>query len=130
MSADNLDALSDAALDEIFAVEVAGWTNIDTYLGRNPLPFTRSFRGGTDDGLTEGEDTLWHEIKRLPNFTTDANAVLPWLEKQEWSLYFDQGEMNPYILTIEYPEKLKAVEAPTFARAAVLALIRAKRNTK
>lgn len=52
-----------------------GWTNIDKYLGREPLPFTREFWGGTDDGLAEGEDTLGHEIKPLPNYHADLNAI-------------------------------------------------------
>lgn len=59
----------------IAIAEACGWTNIDKYLGREPLPFTREFLGGTDDGLAEGEDTLGHEIKHVPDYLNDLNAI-------------------------------------------------------
>ncbi len=59
----------------IAIAEACGWTNIDKYLGNQPLPFTREFIGGTDDGLAEGEDTLGHQIKPLPDYLNDLNAM-------------------------------------------------------
>lgn len=59
----------------IAIAKACGWTNIDKYFGRAPIPFTRSFLGGTDDGLAEGEDTLGHEIKPIPDYCNDLNAM-------------------------------------------------------
>lgn len=60
---------------QIAIAKECGWTNIDYYFGRQPIPFTRSFLGGTDDGLAEGEDTLGHEIKPVPDYPNDLNAM-------------------------------------------------------
>lgn len=108
MTPDNLDTLSDAELNECFAVEVAGWTSYDGRRLISPQPRRR--------------------IVIPPDFVFDANAVLPWLEKAgnpkiHWA-YFGDPEWQVSL----FPNGTEVVAiAPTFARAAAIALIRAKR---
>ncbi len=103
-----LSTLSDGELNKLFAVEVDGWllTSGGGYVTKTGM------RG----------------FAPLPNYCADANAVLPWLEKSEqpprihralchklgWLWYVDLNVMAMGI-------------APTFPRAAVIALLTAKR---
>ncbi len=61
---DNLDAFSDNLLNTAFAVEVASMEQ------RRGLIWW-AYKGSSDCGA-------------LPQFCTDANAVLPWLDKSGW----------------------------------------------
>lgn len=112
---DNLDTLSDAALSETFAVEVAGFRD-DPHM---PQLFWLDAEGNAvgkhdDDGVS------------VDFFATSADAVLPWLPNScdAWRngigwffcLYTEQGNIRG--------------DAPTFARAAAIAFIRAKRAEK
>lgn len=134
---DDLDQKTDAELNEIFAVEVAGLRKVPA-----------------ED---YGADGFWEKVPHpralvsggrftLPFFSTDANAVLPYIH--EFGLQkFPGGE--PYYFEAKSPicrEQgwmlrlmfahhdgdivSEQTEAPTFARAACIALIRAKRAEK
>jgi hypothetical protein len=112
---DELDQLSDAALSEVFAVEVAGWTRT---------------------GM-KARHLAWNPPAKFPGFTpppyaTSADAVLPHLDADGW------GEMNHTRGNGQWRVRVKPMgvvgfaegRAPTFARAACIALIRAKRAVK
>jgi hypothetical protein len=106
------DSLTDAQLNELFAVEVAGWSS-----------------GGWSAWHKEDEGT--DRVIREPAFTTDANAVLPWLEKGgEWQASKRQGQWMVSFYEPKGDMYAHLSVAPTFARAAVIALIRAVRASK
>lgn len=128
---ENLDTMSDAELNELFAVEIAGWTikrfwpSCDMRTDTSK-PCHQWYR---PDGSLYSSD---------PWFCTDANAVLPWLAKMNSA----SAVLRTWIATPDWcvtikecvgenGERLEAQGvAPTFARAAVLALIRINRATK
>jgi len=128
MNADNLDTLTDDQLSDVFALEVAGWIFNSSQYG---IIWTNR------DSRSEGLD--------LPNFSTDSNAVLPWLEKHAGCEIQRVHQLNGGIVAPQLPlhwraqlflgldhekddEPIYAIAvAPTFARAACIALIRAKR---
>lgn len=107
MTPDNLDTLSDAELNECFAVEVAGFDEpLVKTVFKNP--------------------ELVH-LRADMNFSADANTVLPFLAKHVlWTSGFSACRGGFWI---EIDHKHEA-EAPAFARAACIALIRAKRASK
>lgn len=106
MNTDTLDQATDAELNELFSHEVAGW--IKSVVTNKP------------DGHP------W--MKSPPIFATDANAVLPWLEKcGPWKA--DQSPPDGVWVSVDRPAFAQAY-ADTFARAACLALIRARRAGK
>lgn len=99
---DALDTLSDAALSEVFAVEVGLYSE---YVSK--------------------------EVAEEKHFATSADAVLPFLETRDWLTMKHPG--RDY--TIQINCHATAGEncfgyAPTFARAACIALILAKRAEK
>lgn len=82
-------------------------------------PSVISFKDGNFGG------DLW------PRYTTDANAVLPWLEKFVWDSTYGESGQATYRIRIfrrldAEPHDFGEAEAPTFARAAVLALLRSR----
>jgi hypothetical protein len=99
---DELDTMPDAQLSEVFAVEVAGMEKRHV------------------------EADLWHGMET--QFATDANAVLPWLPKH-WRA--EAGILyEPKRDVVIVKVKDGRASAPTFARAACIALIRAARTKK
>jgi hypothetical protein len=69
-------------------------------------------------------------VDNPPGFCTDANAVLPWLGKlPEFAVDYN-GRRYLVHIHRHFAEGFPFGEAPTFARAAVLALLRAKRAEK
>ena len=82
-----LESLTDAQLSEVFAVEVAGWVDVNTIHWQKPdvekLPH-------------------WNRFAPLPLFAASADAVLPFLEKhsisvervcyEEWSIVIDPSD--------------------------------------
>lgn len=143
---DELDTLTDEKLSEVFAVEVA-----KTYC-RHPLVrgdktkgIVARFHGGITKSPGSQERsidvTLWRDGRYggslWPSFATDANAVLPWLEKQmQWAINgcgVPEIPLAGWSVLIQTPTKSDFAannfvgRAPTFARAACIALIRAHR---
>ncbi len=126
---DGLDAKSDSELNELFAVEVL----------RKTL-FTDERPGGKKRKYWEenGGSTVFY----LPDqtFCTDANAVLPWLEKGFVTAYRGDGisevigETASWTIHVRFadaaPGNSHTATAPTFARAAVICLLRAKRASR
>lgn len=116
---DKLDSLSDEALEELFAVEVCETVK--------PIP-------SQVEGVRFYEDTRNGALRRSDwrtdfwtAFCSDIDAVLPWLEKCDaWQAGFDQGEMREYSVWVWAPDYHEA-ESISFGRAAVIALLRAKR---
>jgi hypothetical protein len=114
---DELDRKTDDEISDIFAREVAGWkfTNEDDF----------------NKGLSNGEG---FDLVEKADFATNANAVLPWLEKYK---YFDLTKRDCDFMISIYLDVNKnliitnatGVEK-TFARAACITLIRAKRSEK
>ena len=107
---DELDKLADAELSEVFAVEVAGVEHIGN-LWRNT-----------------GE--CW--MIGVPPFATDANAVLPWLEKlPDWKVErMAFGGIDVEIYTENSYKVIAEAKEYAFPRAVCIALIRAKRAEK
>lgn len=100
---DNLDQKTDEELDQIFALEVARWRrNLSWWVDR--------------DGKTRDDS----------HFCASANKVLPWLEKWRYS------EIDWNRITLLWTVQLQNGEcvgsAATFARAAVIAMIRGNRK--
>jgi len=132
MNPDNLDTLSDTELSEAFAVEVAGWTL---------KPF---FPAVPSEDIPEGP-TLWHDKNGFaeadqdgraipPPFATSADAVSPWLERAKGADAVRVYQKGANGLVDESLPLLWMVTAatyyataPTFARAACIALLRASR---
>ncbi len=147
---DNLDTLNDAELNEAFAVEVAGWLP-RWHIFKRGLYFRPNAAGYTskesEAGLFTEEEAKAYEyphdepvtIRRaaLGQFSTDANAVLPWLEKYDpvsvtwtgksWAVTImeETGSGETY----DVPTIAEA-DAASFATAACIALLRAKRSTE
>ncbi len=84
----------------------------------------------TDAGLDELFAVEVTGARRTPPFCADANAVLPWLEKcAEVSSVFEDGSW--FVGIEEKPAShtsFVCASSLTFARAAVIALLRAKRR--
>ncbi len=129
---DDLDNKSDAELNELFAVEVAGWQ-----VGNHGLFWDSDNREAhiIKGGLLHQKRTamgLPSEPQFCVDFCTDANAVLLWLEKGAWNLWFEGKQWYRVTVEVGLVGEYDG-HAPTFARAAVLALIRgarAKRASK
>ena len=145
MTPDSLESLSDLELNEVFAVEVCGWTAGEgKWIDDN----------GGDGYCSSGYSLEWegHWIddgkRKFPRtalaFSSSADAVLPYLEKASHervaftdSIWYDK--MGDY-WTVEL--RVPARQAPardkieigashaSFARAACLALVKAHKAAK
>jgi hypothetical protein len=144
---DQLDQLTDAELSEAFAVEVAGWTWRHSP-GAHAVPTRKMlcppsyvsptawgeliFKAG--EGLPTAAGIIVDRFAPFPPFTTSADAVLPWLKKAgAWgNKYSPAGghEVSCYRWSGDKDRvEWFGATAPTFARAACISLIRAKRAT-
>lgn len=120
MSTDNLDSLPDAQLDEAFIREVCGWE-------------------WSEGSTTTMFPACWYNehgnpVSPTPKFCGSVDAVLPWLEKYEgfWLAKNDVDEPGNIgvCLTMHHPPRKTYAIAPTFAKAAVICLLRARRAEK
>lgn len=153
-NADGLDGMENAKLNEVFSVEVAQ-TQPEWHVFKRGLYYRPGGAGYTSDveqagRFTEAEAKC-HEyphdepvtIKRIatPPFCTDANAVLPWLEK--WVKQTGDGKFTSacsvfvsisvdgyHVEMGEFKARSFSAKSETFARAAVIALTRASRAKK
>lgn len=121
---DDLDQKTDDEISAILALEVAQWT----YWPADSLDF-RSHEHWRDSE---------NEVHVEPAFATDASAVLPWLEKWQKEedpsrhrlvkMAYGHGYLGVgHFCTMHGEDHLHVGYAPSFARAACVALIRAKR---
>lgn len=114
MSTDNLDALTDAQLSEVFAVEVAG--------------FKKDADGWFVPPLPRRIALLLHE---LPPFATSADAVLPHANKRKWWVQHTDNPTEPIRVRFDHDQGPCAEGKPEqLARLFSIALIRAKRAEK
>lgn len=116
--------MTDQELNKLFAVKVAGWKPTRGPNAKSAW-FNFSLRG---PGRTRFRN-------RLPDYVNSADAVLPWLEK--CFLYEVQGgligqhyvgissEQAHYSNDLAENTREFQATAPTFPRAAVLALLKA-----
>lgn len=129
-AADNLDSLPDAQLDELFRREVCGWY---------PEPCNKAFwrthhpkENDPFEGYIGKEPSHYHS-RSLPPFCASADSVLPWLEKWDWDCAWNRAD---YLIRIfKYPRHNREdaqwwAAGKTFARCAVIALLRARRAEK
>lgn len=131
---DELDSLSDNALNELFAVEAAGWkfhraiSTLSEGVWWRPLDEMRNGKPQfqTYEGLT-------------PAFCTDANAVYPFCQTHDnvvivfntgsWSVEIqkEHGSMEVEGYDIE---TIGEADGPNLARAICTALLRARRHAE
>lgn len=123
-----LEELTDQELSEAFAVEVAGWrrriATVENPVEQGGMRLPNHFSLKTIEAWTS-ESELRHTgvYSGPPSFATDANAVLPWLEKDVWQGGFQPG--SPGYNWVRVPNGNG--HATTFARAACIALIKSQR---
>ena len=110
-----LNELTDAELSECFAVEVAGWK----------IPSGCTNYRTRPDGVRVFFNTLT-DNDPVPEFSTSADAVLPWLNKSEWNA--SSGDDGLFRVTVYSGEKVSTAMDVSFERAACIALIEAKRR--
>ena len=119
MTAPDPSKLSDAELSALVAEKVAGWTNIWPAGAIDRFSRTKYF---TETGLSplDGRRT------QITPYSTSADAVLPLLEnKVEWSCYATKGRFEIHITIRDIANITTCDVAPTFPRAACLALLAA-----
>src|SRR6185436_12944295 len=134
---DDLDSKTDAELNELFAVEVAEIFKIvpiTSFHKRKGI--AALFRG--DVIKREGsqpytpEAIRWKDGKyggdKIPDFCADATAVIPQLNRGRWNSYFEGEAIHRVTVERGLIGEWDG-NAPTFERAAVIALLRAKRAT-
>lgn len=115
MKTDDLDALSDNALSEAFAMEVAGWTHNPKHghwCFSRPHPIAPDTRRHGDF-----------------NFATSADAVLVHLYKHHWTVDQTSNEASPIRVRLGHSSGPFG-ESDRFPRAAVIALLRHARAQK
>lgn len=111
---DELETMTDAQLNEAVALEVAGWREIEK--GN----FTSRLFGNASG------DEKWSDEF---HYATSANEVLPLLEKQNCDMIFDSDRQWQCIIHVPTTGKfLPNCSNKSFARAACIALLRAKRG--
>lgn len=121
------EALSEAELGETFAVEVAGWRarRAEGYVAAYEIVFA----DGSLSDIKYGSAS--HAFAVEARFASSADAVLPWLMK--YDSWMAQHGIGDVMVSTDHdhgdPDGYVGI-APTFARAACIALIRAKRAEK
>lgn len=120
MTTDDLDTKTDRELDELFASD---------FLGRKISRET-----GQAFMSAQCSNPNFDAWMAIPSFTTDANMVLPWLCRGLVRYEYLNGARHEHRHQIRVPDRTGIWMAParshTFPRAAVIALLRAKRSEK
>ena len=109
---------TDAQLEAMCAQHVAGWTDVQPSVCRDPLTCAIWY---VVSGIAPGENM------RLapPRYCSDPAAVIELLEKE--GVYIDtQYDHRKWSVCIWLPDTLCRGTAPTLAKAGVLALLRAR----
>lgn len=121
---DELDQMKPSEIDKVFALEVAGWTEFlkkETVSGDEPAHEYWYWR------TADGRETACPD-----QFSSDANSVMPYLEKAghpDWGrdAEFSKGtRWNGWRIVVGDA----MATTPTFARSAAIALIRAARASR
>lgn len=118
MSTDALDQMPDAELSEVFAVEVAGWK--------------RNSCGEWSDAMGRTQYYEFDQYRPIetPKFATSADAVLPFTKGLALVAEDHGAHWSCIAVPLDWAADNVTSTAPTFARAACIALIRAKRAEK
>jgi len=123
VNTDNLHQLDDAELSGLFAKKVARLKNISVKAIANPRIEHYTYSAPTKDNP--------YLRLPIPSFATSADAVMPWLDKHGgWFNAYGPFSVNcgvHYIVLRLNGGKILNDTAATFARAACIVLIRAKR---
>ncbi len=124
---DELEQLTDAQLSAVFAVEVAGW---------------RFHKGDPNEQWVALHDDWWicsaecdkrpaqSMFKEVHPFATSADAVLPHLERYGPYVHCEICATEWHVTILDYDGNSVVGIGQSFARAACLALIRAKCTTQ
>lgn len=109
---DQLDGMTDQQLNELFARQVCSY----------------ALMGSIIEGviLCGVSGSAGPATFPLPSFCTNANVVLPWLEKWHITAEHVAESPFPWHVVCEDDEHCYIGRGPTFPRAAVLAVLRAK----
>lgn len=133
---DELENLTDGALSEVFAVEVAGWAWRDDHgLKKSWLVRPTAAEHPIFTAMPLGKSYDYCDAGSCIHFAASADDVLPWLHKAknfEVNCYYS-GTIRVRIRDVGPRCRwftLGVAKAPTFARAACIALIRAARAQK
>ena len=110
---DQLEAMQDQQLNELFAKHVCNYSMLTSVIDGATLC---GVRGAPGSGA-------FH----LPAFCTNANAVLPWLEKYHTTAEHIADRPLQWHVLCEDDQHCYVGRATGFGRAAVLAALRAKR---
>jgi hypothetical protein len=111
---DKMEAMRDDELNELFANHVCSYVLMPSLIQGAILCGVRG---------QPGTGTF-----RLPSFCTNANAVLPWLENWRTTSEHIKERALPWHVLCEDGEHCYVGRAATFPRAAVLAMLRARRG--
>lgn len=131
MSTAQLSDLTNAELSEVFAVEVVGWKRHD-----DPACMAKKQKFTMPEKWAmrpDGELAFNHDMHR---FADSADAVMPYITEKAWaeSIQWMDGCVPKTVIRWRVRVMVRGsfVDgiAPTFARAAVIALIAAKRAEK
>ena len=107
---DQLDSKQDPELNRMFATHVCSYSIIPSLIDGAILC---GVRGAAGTGTFP-----------LPSFCTNANSVLPWLEKFRTTAEHNAERQLPWQVLCEGDDECYVGRGSTFARAAVLALLR------
>lgn len=128
----SLDLMTDAELNGLFAVAYAGWRN--TGLIRGDKHSNVVARWTHDEIKRPGSQAHTPRVLKFkdggyggdlwPTYCTDANAVLPYLEKLSWDSCYTEGQSIHGNYMVRSNGHI--ARGNSFARAAVIALLRAQ----
>jgi hypothetical protein len=109
---DQFDAMQDQQLNELFANHVCKYSMLASVIDGVMLC---GIRGNSGTGAFP-----------LPSFCTNANAVMPWLEKWHTTAEHIRDRQLPWQVLCEDDHQCYVGRAASFGRAAVLAALRAQ----
>ncbi len=121
-----LDESSDQILNEMFAIEVAGWTR-----GNVSNKFSPQF-GNVVFWPSKTNRKKWPLGICVPKFTDDANLVLPFLDECACKIVrrcWEDGFPDAWDIQVDdgSPKGVGVASDAKFGRASIIALIRASR---
>jgi len=116
MNTDQLDGLTDAEISEPFAVEYLGWR------------FKENSEELRPNAWIDPQGHAYYNEPYYPPFATSSDAVLPYATPRFGCGKMEGGGWMASAHTAS--GDILTAKAPTFARAACIALLRAKRAEK
>lgn len=119
---DDFDIKSNAELDELFALKIAGW-KFTPATGRLERTQKRGYLSKGRYSVTLWNDNNWSGDIAQIKFCDDANAIRPYLEAFPWDSCYSkvQGINGDYMIRVNG----HIARGNSFARTAVIASLRA-----